>query len=80
MAGLAACAQKPVRADPAEPVRPIHERIEALQLRHNARIGVYAVDFESGRTVSHLDGEIVRDVFDVQGLRRGQGASDGATR
>ncbi|HEX7430457.1 MAG TPA: class A beta-lactamase, partial [Mycobacterium sp.] len=57
MAGLAACAQKPVRADPAEPVRPIHERIEALQLRHNARIGAYAVDFESGRTVSHLDGE-----------------------
>lgn len=57
MAGLAACAQKPVRADPAEPVRPIHERIEALQRRHNGKIGVYAVDFESGRTVSHLDGE-----------------------
>ena len=57
MAGLAACAQKPVLADPAETVPPIHERIEALQRRHNAKIGVYAVDFESGRTVSHLDGE-----------------------
>ena len=57
VAGLAACAQKPVLADPAEPVPPVHDRIEALQRRHNAKIGVYAVDLESGRTVSHLDGE-----------------------
>jgi beta-lactamase class A len=57
LAGLAACAQKSVRADPAEPVPPVHERIEALQRRHNVKIGVYAVDLESGRTVSHLDGE-----------------------
>ena len=57
MAGLAACAQKPVLADPAEPVPPVHDRIEALQRRHNAKIGVYAVDFATGRTVSHLDGE-----------------------
>ena len=57
VAGLAACSQKPVLADPAEPVPPVHDRIEALQRRHNAKIGVYAVDFDSGRTVSHLDGE-----------------------
>ena len=57
VAGLAACAQKPVLADPAEPVPPVHDRIEALQRRHNAKIGVYAVDFATGRTVSHLDGE-----------------------
>jgi beta-lactamase class A len=57
LAGLAACAQKSVRADPAEPVPPVHDRIEALQRRHNVKIGVYAVDLESGRTVSHLDGE-----------------------
>jgi beta-lactamase class A len=55
--GLAACGQKTVLADPAEPVPPVHDRIEALQRRHNAKIGVYAVDLESGRTVSHLDGE-----------------------
>ncbi|MGH3677723.1 MAG: class A beta-lactamase [Mycobacterium sp.] len=54
LAGLAACAQKPALA---EPVPPINERIEALQQRHNAKIGVYAVDLQSGRTVSHLDGE-----------------------
>ena len=58
VAGLAACAQKPVLADPAEPVPPVHDRIEALQRRHNAKIGVYAVDFESGRTLSHLDGDM----------------------
>jgi beta-lactamase class A len=54
MAGLAACAQKSALA---EPVPPVHDRIEALQRRHNVKIGVYAVDLESGRTVSHLDGE-----------------------
>ena len=57
VAGLAACSQKPVLADPAEPVPPIHDRIEALQRRHNAKIGVFAVDLDSGRTVAHLDGE-----------------------
>lgn len=58
MAGLAAFPQKPVLGDPSgEPVPPVRDRIEALQRRHNAKIGVYAVDLESGRTVSHLDGE-----------------------
>ena len=57
VAGLAACSQKSVLADPAEPVPPVHDQIEALQRRHNAKIGVYAVDFDSGRTVSHLDGD-----------------------
>lgn len=57
MAGLAACSQRHVLADPAEPVPPVEDRIEALQRRHNAKIGVYAVDFASGRAVSHLDSE-----------------------
>jgi len=57
VAGLAACAQKPVLADPAEPVPPVNDRIEALQKRDNAKIGVYAVDLHTGRTVSYLDGE-----------------------
>jgi len=60
VAGLAALPQKPVLADPVDPagpVPPVHDRIEALQRQHNVKIGVYAVDLESGRTVSHLDGE-----------------------
>jgi beta-lactamase class A len=57
VAGLAALPQKPVLADRTEPVPPVHDRIEALQRQHNVKIGVYAVDLESGRTVSHLDGE-----------------------
>ena len=56
VAGIAACAQKPVLADPAEPVPPVHDHIEALQRRHNAKIGVYAVDLDSGNTVTYLDG------------------------
>jgi beta-lactamase class A len=58
VAGLAALPQKSVLADPAAaPVPPVHDRIEALQRQHNVKIGVYAVDLESGRTVSHLDGD-----------------------
>jgi beta-lactamase class A len=57
VAGLAALPQKPVLADPTDPVPPVHDRIEALQRQHDVKIGVYAVDLESGRTVSHLDGE-----------------------
>jgi beta-lactamase class A len=58
VAGLATFPQKPVLGDTqGEPVPPVHDRIEALQRRHNTKIGVYAVDFETGRTVSHLDGE-----------------------
>ena len=57
VAGLAAFSQKTVSANPAEPVPPVHERIQALQRRHNTKIGVYAANIASGRTVSHLDGE-----------------------
>ena len=48
VAGLAAWPQKSVLADPAEPVPPVHDRLEALQRRYNAKIGVYAVDFALG--------------------------------
>ncbi|PEG36338.1 class A beta-lactamase [Mycolicibacterium agri] len=58
VAGLAACPPKSVLAEPNEPVSPAHQRIEALQRQHNTKIGVYAVDLASGRTVSHLDGEM----------------------
>src|ERR1700687_360019 len=33
LAAVAACTKKPTLTDPAEPVLPIHERIEALQRR-----------------------------------------------
>lgn len=57
VAGFAVRAQTRALADPGEPVLPPYDRIEALQRRYQAKIGVYAVDLASGRTVSHLDGE-----------------------
>src|SRR6478672_7979234 len=53
LAAVAACSEMPVLADPAEPVPPINERIDALERRHNALIGVFAVDLDSGRSVAH---------------------------
>jgi len=55
LAAVAACSEKPVLADPAEPVPPINERIDALERRHNALIGVFAVDLDSGSSVAHRD-------------------------
>lgn len=58
-AAVAACgrpASPSPLSDPAEPVPPVHDRIESLQLRHNASIGVYAVDAKTGRSVSYQDG------------------------
>jgi len=45
--------RKQVLADPAEPVPPINERIDALERRHNALIGVLAMDLDSRRSVAH---------------------------
>jgi beta-lactamase class A len=60
-AAVAACAHKPVLADPAsptlsdpaEPLPPIDERIGALERRHNALVGLLATNLNSGRSVSH---------------------------
>jgi beta-lactamase class A len=38
-------------SDPAEPLPPLADRITALERRHNARVGMYAADLASGRTV-----------------------------
>jgi beta-lactamase class A len=61
LAALVACG-RPVSAprlsDPAEPLPPPEERIAALEKRHNAFVGLYAVDLASGRTLSHRDGEV----------------------
>ena len=50
---------QPTLIDPAEPVPPIEDRIAALELRHNAFVGVYGLDLASGREVAHRD----RDPF-----------------
>jgi beta-lactamase class A len=49
----AACATKPVLAAPAEPLAPIEDRIAALERRHSAYLGVFAVDLVVGRSFSH---------------------------
>lgn len=51
LAGLAACSRPTVQADPSEPLPPIGDRLAGLGRRHNARIGVYAVDLGSDRRV-----------------------------
>ena len=53
LAAVAACADKPVLADPASPLPPIEDRIGALERRHNAAIGLLAVNLDSGRTLAH---------------------------
>lgn len=50
---LAGCAPKPALSDPAEPLPPLADRIAALEERHDALIGVFAADGDSGLTVSH---------------------------
>ncbi len=53
LAAVAACSEKPALADPAEPLPPIVDRIQALERRHNALIGVYATNLVSEKTVAH---------------------------
>lgn len=57
-AALAALAASRTPALADEPVPPIHDQIRALQERHNAKIGVYGVDLTTGRSITHLDGEL----------------------
>jgi beta-lactamase class A len=58
LAAVAATGQKRALADPASPLPPINERLDALERRHNAIVGVHAVDIETGRNVSHRDAEL----------------------
>jgi beta-lactamase class A len=53
LAALAASSQKSVLADPGEPLPPVEDRIGALERRHNALIGVYAVNLDTDRVVAH---------------------------
>ncbi len=58
LAAVAAGAPAPVLADPADPLAGIDARIAALERRHNAIVGVHAVDIETGRNVGHRDAEL----------------------
>ncbi|MCZ0726801.1 class A beta-lactamase [Mycolicibacterium iranicum] len=55
---LTACSSQTVLADPAEPLPPVEERIEALANRHNAQIGLYAVNLDSEESLGYRDTEV----------------------
>ncbi|MCW2687219.1 MAG: beta-lactamase class [Mycobacterium sp.] len=57
LAAVTACSRQPTLSDAAEPIQPIDERIGALERRHNAVVGLYAVDIGTGRTLAHRDGD-----------------------
>jgi beta-lactamase class A len=52
-AAAAACPTWPVLADPAEPLPSIQDRIAALERRHNAYVGLFAVDIDGDRSITH---------------------------
>jgi beta-lactamase class A len=53
VAALSACAEKTALGDPAEPGADSDDRIVALERRHNALIGLFAVDLQSGRSLAY---------------------------
>lgn len=53
LAAVAASSPKTSMADPAAPATSLDEQIAALERRNNARIGVFAVDLDSERTLAH---------------------------
>ena len=58
LAAMAAGAPAPALADPPDPLAGIDERIDALERRHKAIVGVHAVDIETGRNVGHRNAEL----------------------
>lgn len=48
----------PRLSDPAEPLPPIEDRIGLLEKRHNAFVGLYAVNLDSEQTLAHRDGDM----------------------
>lgn len=52
---LTACSTQTVLADPVRPLPPLQERIAALAARHDARIGLYAADLNTGATLASGD-------------------------
>ncbi|BBY60130.1 class A beta-lactamase [Mycolicibacterium sarraceniae] len=51
-------AARPTASDPAEPLPPIGTRIEALEKRHNAFVGLYGQNLDSKVEVAHRDGDL----------------------
>ncbi|SEH84525.1 beta-lactamase class A [Mycolicibacterium rutilum] len=54
LAGLAAC---PITPAVAQPQAPLDSRLRDLEREHNALIGVFATNLDSGRTVAHRAAE-----------------------
>ncbi|VEG53925.1 beta-lactamase [Mycolicibacterium aurum] len=57
LVAVTACSPQTVLADPAQPLPAIDERIAALGRRHNAQIGLYAVDLNTQNSLSYRDTE-----------------------
>ena len=48
---------KPVLADPGQRLPAIQDRIAALERRHNANVGLFAVDLDGDRSIAHRSEE-----------------------
>jgi beta-lactamase class A len=57
LTALTACQRTSALTDPAEPVAPIDDRIGALERRHNAYVGLFALDVASGHAVAYRDND-----------------------
>ena len=57
-------------ADPAEPLTPIEERIRALERRHDAYVGLFAIDLDGGRSISHRGQEAFAKCSTFKATRR----------
>jgi beta-lactamase class A len=53
LAAAAASVPAPAPADPADPLAGFDERIGAIERRHGAYVGLFAVDLEGCRSISH---------------------------
>src|SRR5690242_8502259 len=71
LAAVAASPQKTVLADPGDPLPPIDDRIVSLEQRHNALVGLFATNLDSGRTVAHR----AQDSFAVCSTFKGYAAA-----
>ncbi|MFA7513756.1 MAG: class A beta-lactamase [Mycolicibacterium vanbaalenii] len=54
---LTACSPQTVLADPAQPLPPVEQRLDALGRRHNAQIGLYAIDLNTQKSLAYRDTE-----------------------
>jgi hypothetical protein len=75
LAGTAAAYRAPSAAadptDAGEPDPQVQDRLSALERTYNAVIGVHCVDFETGRSISCRDAELIAICSTFKTLRRG---------